>query len=282
MRTLSLLVISLLAVAITCLAQNPSVTQSGGSGSGTGNQVVTFGSNEIIHHTLVACSGGAATATLTLTSDNQTNTWTNALTRTDGGSNGQIRCDTAADIKAGAVGNNVTCNISASDGHCVVFELANVALVAPVDQVNTNHGSGTAPTVTSGATTLAVEIVIGFCFDWFHNNTYTKNASYTLGPETHNAGGGDSSSSEFLVVTVTGAQTPTYTLGTSSADWIMAVLTLKGANQPGAGGCTSSRVSLMGVGSCGAMLLPRVVQWASVDVKNGQIIRKEWHETPSL
>lgn len=113
---------------------------------------------------------------------------------------------------------------STQDMTCVLAEFAGVAAVGALDQTGTASGTGTAVSVTSGATTQAAEVVLGIMtFDGL-TTTITQGQTIIQENEANSTTAGIGT--EYEIVTTTGAKASTWTLGASRA-WIADNFTLK-------------------------------------------------------
>ena len=122
----------------------------------------------------------------------------------------------------------------ASDMHLHIIEVHGQA-ASPRD-ASGNKSSATLSVSTSGATTVAADLVLGFFFDNANNQTFTAGAGYAQVEQTNNTGGGDAGFSESKAVAATGVQTATATA--TGADTIEQIIVAV-AGTAAAGGTVS-------------------------------------------
>jgi len=139
----------------------------------------------------------------------------------------------------------------APDGNYVLrgfIEVSGLDNSSPVDQTPTRTtGGSTAPSITSGTTTTANELVlVGFLNEGTSDPTITAPSGYTPIASDGGWSAGASGGSAYKIIAATGAQTAAFTLGTSTG-WAMAMVTYKAATGGGPA-IPPNRRALLGVG----------------------------------
>ena len=198
-------------------AAAPSIVQSksGFSNSST-SLTVTFNTNVGTGHMILAFISGIATqngCTInapTMTGETFT-AWSGAASSVN--NDGQAITYFVASATGGsaAVVMSVTGGgCAGEDPHMHIVEIQGQNVSSPQDgQGNTR--STTLSVSTSGATTGANDLVIGFFYCNPANRTFTAGAGYAQVQQTNNSTGGDSAFSESKTVSGTGVQTATAT-----------------------------------------------------------------------
>ena len=176
----------------------------------------TFASAVTAGHMILAFGGAGQNVTFgtpTMTGETFT-AWAGASNAGTAG-NGQTSVFAVNSAAGGQTGVTITIS-PAADLHLHIIEISGQAASPRDAQGNTE--STTLSVSTSGATTVATDLVIGFFHDNATNTTYTVGAGYTQVELTANGPGGDAALSESKAVTATGVQTATAT--SSAADTI--------------------------------------------------------------
>jgi probable HAF family extracellular repeat protein len=205
-------------------SQNPVqlVQHASNFGHDVGSVATTFPSPNAAGNLLVVAA--AASSTLTV-SDSLGNSYNAAINNFVGGGNsGHLYIWYAGNSKAGA--NTVTVS-SSGDVDMQVYEVSGADTLAPLDQIATSSGVGSAPSVSSPATTSANEWVLAFLFDWSNSVNFTAGSGYSLEENTHNVAGFQSTGGEDKTIAVAGAQTASMTGVGSSDAWMFGLATFK-------------------------------------------------------
>ncbi len=206
-----------------------SLTAIGDPGTGTYTSAA-FGSSTTSGNLIVVTvsDDGGTLGGITSVTDSKSNTYTKVPNEFDGASTVSVWY--AKNITGGA-SHTITVNYNTSitfASTCVAQEFSGVDTTAPLDVYTSTGGTGTS--TTSGATGTTAqndELVIGSLAFFGATTTVTLGSGYTNLGTTHqtNAGVG----MESKVVSSTGTQTATFTLGLSRG-WSTAVTTFKAAS----------------------------------------------------
>lgn len=192
---------------------------------------VAFSSNVTAGNGLIACffvDGNASTYNLT---DNNGNTWVEAVTNASA-TLGLTSCWYATNANAGPT----TVTVSEVGGiwdyvSISIMEISGMRNNSPLDQTGMGSASGATTSVsmtTTGSVTETAEFVIAYAADWGSDASWTQGAGYTIKETVHDTG--DNSNSLEIKNTVTGlsgAQTATFTKS-AGAGWIGVMATFKG------------------------------------------------------
>lgn len=240
-RLILFLLFPLLACSVRAAA--PTISQHKSAfGNGVTSISATFTSSVTAGHMILVFAGLAQSSTLnipTMTGETFT-AWAgarNAGTLTNG--------QTGVWATNSAAGGQTTVTLTfttAADVHLHIFDIAGQA-PSPRDAQGNTEAVALSVT-TSGATTNATDLVIGFFYDNALNQTFTAGSGYASVEQTNNTTGGDCAFSESKTVSSTGTQTATASAGGGETreQSIVAI------SSPGATtGCTNS-IALLGVG----------------------------------
>ena len=185
---------------------------------------VAYSSNPTAGNFLCASVGSdGAFATPTFT-DNNSNTWADAVLSDDGGGC-KNKTGYAANCNAGAT--TVTGNKSSNGAMgLAIAEYSGIATVSPLDQTNTGGGFGTDISTSSVTTTQADELLVGVVTGVTNNATFTPDAPWNERQDTQAL-----RPTEFCdrIVSSTGSYTFDSTMSTTDT-WRAAISTYKAAS----------------------------------------------------
>ena len=206
----------------------PTIIQSNGCFVNSGNPVnCSFGSAVTAGNEIIAICGMAQNSTIssvTMTGE----TFTNVAAASNSGSAGHGRIGTYEVASAVGGQTQVTCNRTTgnADIHLIILEIHGQP--ASPDDATGNTNSTTLSVSTSGATTVATDLVVAGFMDDDNNQTFTAGGSgYTqcTNCQTNNTTGGDAMFVETKTTSSTGTQTaaPTGNAGDTVAQGILAI-----------------------------------------------------------
>lgn len=230
-------------MALSVIQKKELVTNGGGTSlAGSMNGAITAGSLIVIG----ISTGVGAISSIT---DTLGNTYTRAVRRVN-----FSYSDIWYSYNVAGGSPTITANF-ASSTHSVmhIYEIGGATTTDPLDVTATAGGdgvTGTTPSVTSGNTTQADELVFAHSGSFFGSGTdaYSVGAGYTEflgGNSLPTSGQTVSAGSELKIVSATGAQTATFGLAFANAVWEMSLATFKAAAVVAS---AKPKMTLMGAG----------------------------------
>jgi hypothetical protein len=176
---------------------------------GSGTLTLAFPTNPGAGHLLVYLLSQSSGAAVTCPTDNNGNTIATAKAGTTNG----IICYVASSNSGATTVSKVT---GGNDTFVSIWEIS-LGHSATVDQSGTSTATSTSQTVsTSSPTTQANEISLAEFFDQSTNSSITLGSGYT-GNSDLGSSGSESMASGYKIVSATGTQTATATIGASDS-----------------------------------------------------------------
>lgn len=185
----------------------------------------TAGSALVAFH---ANYSGGVTPTINLPTDNA-HTYAAAINQHNSVGMNAIKAFYVLNCTGGARTVTFSADASTQDMTMILAEFSGVTAVGALDQTGTNSGTSTAPSVTSGTTTQADEVVLGIMTHDGGNIAITEGQTIIQENETNATSAGVGT--EYQIVTTVGAKSSTWTLGSSVA-WVADNFTLKASIPP--------------------------------------------------
>lgn len=214
---------------------NPAVVQrtsAEDNNGGTGKVTVAFGSNNTAGNAIViaAAVGWTTTSQLGQPQDTQGNVYTQILDVADGSHFTSQRWWIAYNVAGGA--NTVTLTDGFFSTNIHVYELSGVGNVNSPDQTAHQFQLSTTSlsTTATSATNFANELCLAVFCDDITSETFTLGTGYSNLVNQPNAS--FSSASEEKVISSTGAQTATMTIGSASTTSLGAIMTFANYGTP--------------------------------------------------
>jgi hypothetical protein len=208
--------------------------QASGFGTSVSTLSVSLPSNVTAGNMILAFLGTGSTGiginTPTMTGETFSNIA--GCTHDGGATAGQIACYAVNSAAGGQKQVTWTVTGGTPDMHVHILEISGQS-GSPQDATG-NTTSTTLSVSTSGATTTANDLVIGFFYDNPNNRTFSAGSGYAALQQTNNSTGGDSAFSEDKTVSSTGVQTATASgnSGDSCTQGIIAVAGTGGGAAP--------------------------------------------------
>jgi hypothetical protein len=186
---------------------------------------------------LIVCGVGAYNGVTTCTaSDNQGNTWAQAVQRLSGGTGERSSLHYAvATTSSGTFTVTVNPSGASSDITIVIAEFSGNASSSVLGNTNNGGGTSTSPSSGSVSTTESGELVVGNVSHAGSDRTITEGGGWTLIREDEGGSAHMPISMIYQIVPSASSVTATWTLGTGAVEWMAVAAAFK----PSAAAATS-------------------------------------------